>query len=153
MGKEAFDQGLLAYFETWKYKHPNPNDCIRVFEKISGLELDWYKEYWVYSTHTVDYGVKEISGLDGKISVTLEKVGKMPMPIDLAVTKKDGSIEYFNIPLRIMRGAKQDGRLGEQIKVLEDWPWVENTYSIELDIYPSEVQSVEIDNSYRMMDF
>ena len=45
IGKEAFRKGMLRYYNTWKFKHPNANDFIRVMEKQSGLELDWYREY------------------------------------------------------------------------------------------------------------
>ena len=34
---------------------PNANDYIRIMEKRSGLELDWYKEYFVNTTHSPDY--------------------------------------------------------------------------------------------------
>src|SRR5690606_5842737 len=48
IGEEARDRGMLRYFDTWKFRHPNANDLIRVMEKESGMELDWYKEYFVY---------------------------------------------------------------------------------------------------------
>ena len=51
IGKDVFDRGLLTYFKTWRFKHPNANDVTRVFEKESGLELDWYKEDWVNTTN------------------------------------------------------------------------------------------------------
>ena len=57
IGKPAFDQGLLEFFNTWKFKHPDDNDFIRVMEKSAGLELDWYKDYMVYTLKTVDYEV------------------------------------------------------------------------------------------------
>ena len=50
VGEETFKRALLKYFDTWKFKHPNSNDVIRVFEKESGLELDWYREYFVNTT-------------------------------------------------------------------------------------------------------
>jgi hypothetical protein len=54
------DKILLAYYNTWRFKHPNPNDFIRVAEKVSGMELDWYKEYWIYTTKTIDYAVGDV---------------------------------------------------------------------------------------------
>ncbi len=45
----------------WRFKHPNPNDFIRVAEKVSGMELQWYKEYWVYTTKTIDYALGDIN--------------------------------------------------------------------------------------------
>ena len=43
IGQENLQAGLLKYFDTWKFKHPNSNDFIRIMEKQSGLELDWHK--------------------------------------------------------------------------------------------------------------
>jgi hypothetical protein len=48
---------MLEYYRQWRFKHPNVNDFIRLAEKTSGLKLDWYKEYWVNSTKTIDYGL------------------------------------------------------------------------------------------------
>lgn len=88
LGKPIFDQALLKYFYTWKGKHPNVNDFIRVFEKSSQLELDWYKEYFYHTTLTVDYGINNVSSRENNTLVTLERKGKVPMPIDVVVTKK-----------------------------------------------------------------
>ena len=37
-------------------------DFIRVAEKVSGLQLMWYLNYWTQTTKLIDYGVSEISG-------------------------------------------------------------------------------------------
>jgi hypothetical protein len=68
----------------------------------------------------------------------------MPMPIDVRVTYKDGSIEDFNIPLRMMRGNKPT-----EATVLKDWTWAHPTYKFEVS---KEVVSVEIDPSKLMAD-
>jgi len=153
VGKENFDQAMLTYYNTWKFKHPNPNDFIRIMEKQSNLELDWFDEYFVKTTKYPDYKVANVSKGDGKkkIKITLEKLGIMPMPIDLTVTYKNGDTELYTIPLRIMRGEKtMDG--GKKLMVLEDWPWVNPTYELELDGKLKKIKSVEIDASKRMID-
>ena len=119
-------KGLKEYYNTWKFKHPNTNDCIRVFEKVSGLELDWYKEYFVYTTHTIDYGVKEVkkSKTSKKGStIVLEKVGAMPMPLDVEIETTNGKKYYFNIPMRIMRGSKLEQMKNKDWTLAPDWPW------------------------------
>lgn len=157
VGKAAFDRALLAYFETWKFKHPNENDVIRVFEKTSGLELDWYKEYFVYTTKTIDYGVKSVeksaekSKKKDKTDITLERVGDMPMPIDVVVEYLDGSKQLFYIPLDIMRGNKMaENRMVRED--LKDWNWVNPTYTFTVNQKASEIKSVTIDPSKRMAD-
>lgn len=153
IGKEAFEKGMLSYFDTWKFKHPNSNDFIRIMEKESGLELDWYREYWVNTTEMIDYGVKSVDEADGKSTkLTLEKVGVMPMPLDIMVTYKGGRQEVFNIPLRIMRGAKQKPSLSMGFTVKEDWPWTHPTYELVIPRSKEEIQSIEIDPFNMMAD-
>ena len=153
IGEEVFDRGLLEYFEKWKFKHPNSNDVIRIFEKESGLELDWYREYFVNTTHTVDYGITSVeAGGDRQTKITLARVGLMPMPVDLVVTYEDDSVEVFNIALRIMRGNKTKEDAGAKYTVAEDWPWTNPVYELVLDRPLKEVKKVQIDPSYRLAD-
>ena len=150
MGEETFYNAMRRYFNTWKFKHPNANDFIRVMEKESGLELDWYKEYWVYSTKTIDYGVETIYGMNGENYVTLEKVGDMPMPVEATVTFEDGSTALYYLPLRIMRGEKSFGSQ-DNVHVLPDWPWVNPTYTFKVK-ESKKIKSVTVDANYQTAD-
>lgn len=152
IGKPALDKALLLYFNTWKFKHPNPNDVIRIMEKVSGLELDWYKEYWVNTTHYIDYGVDAIDSDGKETKITLKKFGKVPMPVDVVITYKGGKKELINIPLDIMRGAKPAENQTIPYRVAADWPWVNPSYELRLPVEASEIESVEIDPSARMAD-
>ena len=152
IGRQAFDTGLLRYYYTWKMKHPNPNDFIRIMEKVSGLELDWYKEYFVNTTATIDYGVKALEELDGKTVLTLERTGRMPMPIDLRITYRNGSSEIVHIPLQIMRGAKPAEDAQAKYRVETDWSWVNPYYRLNLPTPKADILRVEIDPSMRMAD-
>jgi hypothetical protein len=152
MGKVTYQRAMLRYFDTWKFKHPNPNDFIRIMEKESGLELDWYKEHWVNTTNTIDYGIKTVEA-DGRkeVKITLEKIGVMPMPVDVVVTDKKGDKTTYTIPLRIMRGEKTSDT-GEEIKVAKDWPWTNPTYELVIPMKFKKIRKVEIDPSIRMAD-
>lgn len=149
MGEENLNEGLLTYFHTWKFKHPNSNDFKRIMEIQSGMELDWYFEYFENTTHTIDYGITEVLGQDGKVHVTLAREGVMPMPVDLVVTYQDGTSETYSIPLRIMRGAKTGG---DNWTVAEDWPWTNPTYSLTIEKHIKTIASIEIDPAHGMAD-
>ena len=147
------DKGMLRYWDTWQFKHPNVNDFIRVMEKESGLELDWYKEYWVYSTKTIDYGIKTVeANANSGTKITLERIGLMPMPIDLVITYKDGEQEMVYLPLVIQRGEKPLEE-GMPSRVLtQRWAWTHTTTEVVLDRAKSDIKSIEIDPSGRMAD-
>ena len=155
LGKVAFDKALLDYYDTWKFKHPNPNDFIRVFEKNSGLELDWYKEYMVNTTHYIDYALDTIV-LNRKYkgaSIELSRIGKMPMPLDVLVETQAGKKYMYNIPLQIMRGAKPKDDAGiDGYTVVEDWPWTNPTYSLKVPYKLGDIKKITIDPNTGMVD-
>ena len=151
IGTEARDKGLLRYHKEWAFKHPDLNDFIRVMEKQSGIELDWYYEYWVNTTKTIDYGIQAVVADGSQTTVTLERIGLMPMPVDLYVTKKDGSQVIYYLPLTIMRGEKPNETNLERI-TLADWPWTHPTNSFNIDIPLSDIAKLEIDPKGRMAD-
>lgn len=147
----VLDKILLSYYNTWRFKHPNPNDFIRIAEKESGMELDWYKEYWINSTKTIDYAIGDINLVDGKAMVNLRRVGKMPMPVDVLVTYKDGTQELHTIPLNLMYGTKpQDGKI--PMVQHEAWRWTHPEYAMEISRSLKDIKSIEIDPSGRLAD-
>jgi hypothetical protein len=111
-----------------------------VAEYVSGLELDWYLNEFGQTTHTIDYAVKTVKNK----TITLERIGSIPMPIDVQVVYSDGSTEDFYIPLNLMRGEKPT-----QARILEDWNWGKPTYSFSTG---KKVKKVTIDASLLMAD-
>lgn len=153
IGKPAFDQGLLDFYNSWKFKHPDDNDFIRIMEHASGLELDWYKDYMVYSTKTIDYSVDTVFDDGSGSTVYLSRRDYMPMPVDVVISLTNGTKQYFTIPLDIMLGAKyEQGAGGVPYQVLPDWEWVNLIYQFHIPYNTDQVSSVMIDPSMRMAD-
>ncbi len=151
VGDKVLDNILLEYYKQWRFKHPNANDFIRVAEKVSGIELEWYKEYWVNSVKTIDYAVGDINVVDGKTQITLKRIGKMPMPIDVLLTFKDGTKELHYIPLNLMYGEKvAEDTVARTIHT--EWRWTHPEYNFETNRSIKEIKSIEIDPSLRMAD-
>lgn len=153
LGEEVRDRALKVYFETWKFKHPTPIDFKRVMERASGIELDWYFEYFEQSTHTIDYSIELVEATDTGARITLERIGRMPMPVDVVVTLRDGSEHMYTIPMVIMRGHKaQPADFKGTFDVAADWPWVEKLYTLDIDLAASQIASIEIDPAKGMAD-
>ncbi len=151
IGQENLDKTMLRYFDQWAFRHPDVYDFIRVAEKVSGMELDWYVEYFVNSTKLIDYGVESVNEASGRTMVELIRYGKHIMPIDVVVTTLDGKKVNHTIPLGIMRGAKtRDGNM--EISLEKDWYWTSLRYTLTLDMPLNTIKSIEIDPSLRMAD-
>ena len=151
-GAATRDKILLEYYSQWRFKHPNVNDLIQVAEKKSGLKLDWYREYFVNTTKTIDYGIDSLWEEGGKTKIRLVNKGKMPMPIDLQLTFKDGSQELHYVPMNLMFGTKQAEDAAIPRKIYDEWNWTNPFYIIETSRRLSDVTVAEIDPSHRMAD-
>jgi aminopeptidase N len=151
-GAPVRDRILLEYYNQWRFKHPNASDFIRIAEKVSDMKLDWYKEYWVNSTKTIDYSIDSLWEEGGKTKVRLSRIGLMPMPIDLQLSFKDGSKELHYVPLNLMYGTKPVEDSAVNRVVYTPWKWTHSTYTIETSRRLTDITTVEIDPSLRMAD-
>lgn len=152
IGDSVRDKVLLNYYDQWHFKHPNANDFIRVAEKTSGLALQWYKEYWVNSTKTIDYAVGDISAKDDKTVINIKRIGKMPMPVEVLLTFKDGTKELHYMPLDLMFGEKPVENSAVTRIVHAEWHWVNPEYSFTTTRQIKDLKQIEIDPSWRMAD-
>ena len=150
IGEDKLFKGLRRYYNEWKFKHPNEYDFLRIMEKESGIELDWYIDYWIKTTHHIDYSLETKKKDDGKISLSVNRIGKIPMPIEIEVLYEDLSTDIYYIPLSIMRG-KKDNSNGKLI-LLEDWEWVNESYQIDLDDSDKKIKKIEINPSGKLAD-
>lgn len=152
MGEENFYKGMRRYYNTWKFRHPEPNDFIRIMEKTSGLQLKWYMTYWINTTKRIDYSLKNVVADNEATFVTLERIGEFPMPIDLWVTYTDGSSELLYIPINETLGNKPVESKTQTRIDQEAWPWVNPTYTLKINKPAKAIARLEIDPSQRMAD-
>ena len=59
VGDEAFLRGMRHYSETWRYRHPYPDDFFASFQEGSGVEEDlgWFWQDFFRGTATADWSV------------------------------------------------------------------------------------------------
>jgi len=152
VGDAVRDKILQEYYRLWRFKHPNASDFVRVAEKVSGLQLDWYKEYWINTTKTIDYGVDSLWEENGKARIRLKMAGKMPMPLDVLIQYKDGSKEMVYIPQYLQFGEKPVEDPGIPRTSFEPWRWTHPTYTFELNHRLTDVTILDIDPGERMAD-
>lgn len=151
VGHDVRDKILLEYYKRWKLKHPGPDDFVKVAQDVSGIQLDWYKQYWIHTTKTIDYRIDSLWEENGKSVIRVRRVGEMPMPIDLQLTFKDSTTEMHHIPLDLMLGSKK-AEGSQPYAVHEPWTWAERTYHVLFDRKIFDLRKVEIDPTRRMAD-
>jgi hypothetical protein len=152
IGAEVRDRVLLEYYNRWHFKHPNPTDLFRVAEDVSGLQLDWYRTFFVNTNKTIDYAIDSLWGENGKMKVRFRNNGSMPMPLDIELQFKDGSRELAYIPQYLMFGEKINEEPAIKRTVGEPWKWTHSFYTIEINRKLTDLKIIEIDPGQRTAD-
>lgn len=61
VGDKTFAKIMRTYFERWHFKHPSTNDFRAVVNEVSGRDMNWFFDQFVYSSNILDYTVDEVS--------------------------------------------------------------------------------------------
>ena len=145
MGFDKMDQVLKEYYKNWKMKHPQPDDFFKIAQKVSGMDLRVFKNDWIETTHHTDYAIDKVEEKGDQSLVTIKRNEDMVMPLDIVVGYKDGSKEYFYIPLDILRGEKANPFSPMKRTVLKDWKWAIPQYTFKIKKKKSDIEFIVID--------
>ena len=146
IGKENLSKTIKRYYNEFKFKHPTPNDFKRVAEIVSDLELEWYLNDWTRTTNKVDYDLNLFEKDSRNLSI--KRIGRIPMPLEILVSFRDGSTAMYYIPIDLMQGNKT---FDNDIIILEPWSWVNADYIFKIQ-GNKKVLKIEIDPSKRLAD-
>lgn len=145
-GEENVRKGFHLYVNQWCFRHPEPDDFVHCMEKTSGLELNWFYDFWIHTVKTVDMGVRSVTADGPKTTITLDRVGDVPMPADLLVTFADGKKKLYYIPINLMYGAKpheQDVYPYDR-EIMPSWKYPLRQYELVIES-KKRVVSVSVD--------
>lgn len=148
IGEDNLKTTFKLFYDEWKFRHPSPEDFIKIAQEVSGINLKWYLNLFVNTTRVIDY---QVSLLNDK-EIVIENLSNFAMPIDALVTYEDGTQELFYIPLHAMRaGKKKETFFYPNVTMTElpDWGWTSPNYTIKVK---NKVKSVEIDPTHRLAD-
>jgi hypothetical protein len=148
MGSKSFNRALLRYFDDWGFKHPTPNDFIRVMEKESGMQLRWFSDHWINSTRAIDYGIDSLFDK----TLIIANHSDFAMPLDVLITHEDGRKFLFYIPQSLTFGNKEADLMVDQYVPCEPWFWTHPQYELKLPFHTDKIALIEIDPSGRMAD-
>ena len=97
LGWERMQRVLKAYYNNWSFKHPTTVDFINTTEQVTGEELDWFFDQFIYGTHVVDYGVGSIQvekeGSNVESTFEILRLGDGVFPTQIQVLFEDGAFE------------------------------------------------------------
>ncbi len=79
IGEEKIDMVNQEFYETWKFRHPQPYDYISIFKKYHNEDLSWFFDHMLNKATYIDYGIKK-----GDIEFYLTNFGTFNVPVEIA---------------------------------------------------------------------
>jgi hypothetical protein len=123
LGDELFKKCLDEYIHRWNGKHPLPWDFFFTFNDVAKQDLSWFWNPWYFDHGYPDLAVKDVKIKSGNAVVTVEKVGNVPVCIDLIVTYTDGTTENVHKSVSAWKSGnketKVDFKTTKEIKKVE----------------------------------
>ena len=98
IGDSTFHRALIEYGRRWTNRHPDPADFFNTFENVSGRNLSWFWVSWFYRAWPLDQAIGSVVEDGDSMAITVEDRGLVPMPVNLTVTRSDGSVVHVSIP-------------------------------------------------------
>jgi len=162
LGDTLFVQAMLHYFNQWKFCHPYPEDFRNSLIQFTGVDLNWFFDQWLETMKNTDYKVKRIKHYINKAGVvhpglnfygnynykiTLQRKGRMQMPVDLMVTTKNNDTLHYHIPNQWFVKKTTATILPKW----HGWDKLYPCYTAQITL-PAKIDKVVIDPTYRLAD-
>ncbi|HRP37578.1 MAG TPA: hypothetical protein PLS50_07260, partial [Candidatus Dojkabacteria bacterium] len=91
VGDSVYKHILQEYIKRWEHKHPTPYDFFNTFNDVSKRNFNWFWRPWFFEHGSADISIKNII-VSGSDAITeIERVGILPVPINLKCAFEDGS--------------------------------------------------------------
>ncbi|KPM33088.1 Peptidase [Croceitalea dokdonensis DOKDO 023] len=126
LGKELFKKCLKEYLSRWANRHPTPYDFMFTFNDVSGQNLNWFWNKWVFGYGYADVAVKTVE----EDHLVLENVGGFPVPVVI-------QLNYANNRIKTLRKSPEIWVSGDKNNKIQI-PDVDNLISVKLitDAFP-----------------
>ncbi len=88
-----FDTIMHKFYETWKFKHPYPDDLENFFKTHSQKDVSWFFDYTVKTNGKIDYNIKYRFG-----KILLKNKGDYLAPVNFKIFTDSGDTTVWLLP-------------------------------------------------------
>jgi hypothetical protein len=108
LGPATFHRAFVAYGRRWIGRHPQPYDFFNAIADVAGRDLSWFWTTWFYEAWPLNRALDSVVTTGDSVAITIADRGLAPMPVPLAVTRADGSVQHLEVPVEIwLTGARR----------------------------------------------
>lgn len=102
LGEEAMNDIMRTYYQRWRFRHPTTRDFVAVAEDVTGEDLSWFFDAYVYGSEVVNYALDRVEtgprsggGYTSTAVVAQKENGVFPFRVQFAL--EDGSTETRSV--------------------------------------------------------
>ena len=109
VGPEGFHRAFVTYGRRWVGGHPQPYDFFNAMSAAAGgQDLSWFWTTWFYEGWPLHQVLDSVTTTGDSVTISIGDEGLAPMPVRLAVTRADGSVQRLEVPVDVwLRGARR----------------------------------------------
>ena len=148
---------MRAWYQRYKFQHPTSQDFARLASEISGRDLNWFFNQFVFGTNELNYRVAEVSSekIGPSIGSFVENGKRVAITKKNADARKKGS-EQYRIVVKLVREGESvfpvdmEMLLDSGELVRHHWDGVERWVKLEYT-KASKPRAVEIDPGRKIL--
>ncbi|HET7790718.1 MAG TPA: methylated-DNA--[protein]-cysteine S-methyltransferase [Gemmatimonadales bacterium] len=108
LGADLFHRAFADYGRRWVDRHPEPADFFNAISRAAGRDLSWFWSTWFYHAWPLDQAIDSVTAAGDSLTIAVSDRGLAPMPVRLAVTRADGTVQRLEIPVEVwLSGARR----------------------------------------------
>ncbi|HEX3865585.1 MAG TPA: M1 family metallopeptidase [Gemmatimonadaceae bacterium] len=108
IGEDTFHRAFREYGRRWTGRHPYPYDFFNTFDDVARQDLSWFWTTWFYEPWPLDQAIASVETQGDSTAIVIEDRGLAPMPVDVAITRRDGTVQRVTIPVGVwLTGARR----------------------------------------------
>ncbi len=92
LGRSVFNEVIQAYYEEWKFRHPEPADVVSTFEKETGKDLSWFWKMF-RTDKKLDYKASSVTHrtmrYGEEYELTIKNKGDIIAPVPISIIQDD----------------------------------------------------------------
>jgi len=92
MGEKSFQAGMREYYETWKFKHPYPEDFRAIMQKHTEKPIDWFFTSALRTDELVNFSIKDVNTSASGVTVSVKNKADLPFPVSVRAYNGDSVI-------------------------------------------------------------
>lgn len=91
-GTSRFDSIMQAYYQVWKFKHPQPQDLKKHWETATSDNLSWLFDDLFKTTGRTDYAVTDVKATDSDWLISVKNKGQIASPFEITGLKANKEV-------------------------------------------------------------